>query len=228
MALRRALAVAIGALAAVALLAPLAYLLAAAVCAVVPVNAGFRQDANGIPVYLRTNGVHAELVLPTRAAGVDWSGELPASDMRALPAPLPWIAFGWGDAEFFATTPTWRDLKARTALAALAGRGEGAMHVEYLAVPSAYPGRELRLERAAYLRLVEYVRASFARDAAGRPRRLDAPGYFDRDAFYAARPRYTFWFTSNEWVRRGLAEAGVRAPLWAPFDAALFFQLRDP
>lgn len=220
------LAAGIGGLLGLIVLLPLGYLVAAAVCGLVPVNADFRPDPNGIPVYLRTNGVHAELVLPTSAAGIDWSRDHPAGDMRALPATLPWIAFGWGDAEFFATTPTWSDLRPRTALAALTGRGEGAMHVEYVAVPAAYAGRELRLSPAAYLRLAEYIRDSFARDAAGRPRRLDVPGYFERDAFYAARPRYTFWLTSNEWVRRGLAGAGVRTPLWAPFDAALFFQLR--
>jgi uncharacterized protein (TIGR02117 family) len=216
-----------GALVALAVLLPAGYLLAAVVCGLVPVNADFRPDPAGLPIYLRTNGVHAELVLPTSAGGVDWSGDHPASHMRALAAPLPWIAFGWGDAGFFASTPTWSDLRAGTALVALSGRGNGAMHVEYLAVPSAYAGRELRLSPAQYLRLVEFVRASFARDAAGRPRPLAAPGYFDRDAFYDARPRYTFWYTSNEWVRRALAAAGVRTPLWAPFDVALFFQLRD-
>ena len=41
------------------------------------------------------------------------------------------------------------------------------------------------------------------------------------------KPRYTFWMTSNEWVRRGLTAAGVRTPVWAPFDSALFFQLRS-
>lgn len=209
------------------MLLPVVYLLAAAALALVPVNADFRPDPDGIPIYVRTNGVHAELVLPTQAAGIDWTDDHPATDMRALPAPLPWLAFGWGDAGFFATTPTWADLRLGTALTALSGRGEGAMHVEYLAVPSAYAGRELRLDRPRYLRLVEYVHASFARDAAGRPRRLDAPGYFDRDAFYAARPRYSLRYTSNEWVREGLAQAGVRTPVWAPFDAALFFQLRD-
>jgi hypothetical protein len=29
--------------------------------------------------------------------------------------------------------------------------------------------------------------------------------------------------TSNEWVRRGLAQAGVRTARWAPFDRALFW-----
>jgi uncharacterized protein (TIGR02117 family) len=101
------------------------------------------------------------------------------------------------------------------------------MHVEYLARPGAYPGRELRLTADQHARLVEYIHGSFQRDANGRPRRLPAPGYFAAAAFYAAGPRYSLWVTSNEWVRRGLQTAGVRVPLWAPFDAAIFFQLRD-
>jgi uncharacterized protein (TIGR02117 family) len=145
--------------------------------------------------------------------------------MRRLAAPLEFVAFGWGDAEFFATTPTWSDLRAGTALRALSGLGDGAMHVEYVAAPGAYAGREIRVDREQYARLAAYIHASFARDANGRPRRLPAPGYFDTDAFYAAIPRYSLWLTSNDWVRRGLAAAGVRTPRWAPFDTALFYQL---
>jgi uncharacterized protein (TIGR02117 family) len=210
-----------------AVVIPAAYLLVALVLALVPLNADFRPVADGIPVYVRTNGVHAELVLPTRSADVDWSTDHPASDMRALAAPMRWIAFGWGDAAFFASTPTWFDLEPGTALVALSGLGEGAMHVEYIANPASYAGRELRLSPAQHAQLVAYVRDSFERTADGRPIRLGAPGYFDTDAFYAAKPRYTFWMTSNEWVRRGLTAAGVRTPVWAPFDSALFFQLRS-
>jgi len=210
-----------------AVVIPAAYLLVAVVLALVPLNADFQPSADGIPVHVRTNGVHAELVLPTRSADVDWSIDHPASDMRALAAPMRWIAFGWGDAAFFASTPTWTDLKPGTAFVALTGLGEGAMHVEYIANPGSYAGREARLSPAQYARLVEYVRESFSRTGDGRPIRLGAPGYIDTDAFYAAKPRYTFWMTSNEWVRRGLTVAGVRTPVWAPFDSALFFQLRS-
>ena len=217
----------VAALLAAAVVIPAAYLLVALVLALIPLNADFQPSADGTPIYVRTNGVHAELVLPTRSADVDWSIDHPASDMRALAAPLQWIAFGWGDAAFFASTPTWSDLKPGIALVALTGMGDGAMHVEYIANPASYAGRELRLTRDQYASLVEYVRASFARSGHGRPIPLGAPGYFDTDAFYVARPRYTFWMTSNEWVRRGLTTAGVRTPVWAPFDSALFFQLRS-
>lgn len=212
-------------IAAVMLAIPAGYLMAAVLLGVMAVNTDFRPAADGVRLWVRTNGVHAEFIVPTRSAGIDWSADHPASDMRALAEPLEYIAFGWGDAEFFARTPTWSDLRPGTAIRALTGSGEGAMHVEYVAAPNAYAGRELAVSRAQYLRLVDYIRASFARDALARPRKLPLAGYFDRDAFYAAIPRYSPVQTSNDWVRGGLAESGVRAPRWAPFDTALFYQL---
>ena len=209
-----------------ALLAAIAlYLVAALVLGALPVNSGFRSAPDGIPVFIRTNGVHAEFVLPTHGPHGDWSADHPPSDMRALKEPLPWIAFGWGDRRFFASTPTWSDLRATTALIALSGTGEGAVHVEYVASPTAYRAAALQLTPAQHQRLVAYVRGSFVRDRQGRPQRLPEPGYFDADAFYAAVPAYSAFTTCNDWVRRGLAESGVRAPRWAPFDFTLFWHL---
>lgn len=205
---------------------PGVYLLAAVVLGAWPVNRGFVDAVDGVTIYVRTNGVHAEIVVPTRTDEVDWSLDHPPQHFRRLDAPLPWIAFGWGDRDFYLNTPTWRELRLRTALVALSGLGHGAMHVEYLDRPEAYAAQPVRIGVAQYRRLVAYLRASFRRDADGRPLRIDAPGYFDTDAFYEAIPVYTFWYTCNEWVRRGLAEAGVRTAAWAPFDIAIFRQLR--
>ncbi len=205
---------------------PAAYLAAALALGALPVNRGFVEASDGVAIYVRTNGVHAEIVAPTRAAGVDWSIDHPPQHFGRLAAPLAWIAFGWGDRDFYLNTPTWRELRLRTAIFALSGLGQGAMHVEYLDRPEAYAAKRVRISPAQYRRLVDYLRASFRRDGAGRPLRIDAPGYFDTDAFYEAIPVYTFWFTCNEWVRRGLAHAGVRTAAWAPFDSAIFWQLR--
>ena len=102
-----------------------------------PRNADFVESPDGIPVYVRTNGVHADIVVPTRSAEIDWSTEFPARHMRALAAPTEWIAFGWGDRGFMLTTPTWADLRPATALVAISGLGEGVMHVEYVESPLA-------------------------------------------------------------------------------------------
>lgn len=187
-------------------------------------------DAGGVEIYLRTNGVHAEFVLPAFAPH-DWSAEFPP-DALIDPArvasvqPYRWIAFGWGDRDFFIVTRTWRDLRPRAAWVALSGSGRGAMHVEYVAHPHAYPGQRIAVSAAQYAALVAYLRASFERDPLGAPVRIDAPGFFATDAFYEAVDVYHLFFTCNEWVRRGLATAGVRTSVWAPFDRPLFWQLR--
>jgi uncharacterized protein (TIGR02117 family) len=99
------------------------------------------------------------------------------------------------------------------------------MHVEYVETPQAYKARRVKLAPDEYAQLVAAIRASFVRDADGAVRQVDAPGYFSSDAFYEAVPRYTFWYTCNEWTRRMLAAAGVRTATWAPFDTAVMFHL---
>ncbi len=69
---------------------------------------------------------------------------------------------------------------------ALSGLGPGAMHVEYIESPRSYKAREVRVSPEQYARLVAFIRASFERDAAGRPHRTNLPGYFSSDAFYDA------------------------------------------
>ncbi len=201
------------------------YVTAAIALGALPVNSSFAESADGIPIYVRTNGVHAELILPTRAADIDWSVEHPPAHMRSLAEPHEWIAFGWGDRGFFAQTPTWADLRVVTALTALSGLSPGAMHVEYIESPRSYKAREIKISPEQYARLVAYIRASFERDEAGRPKRAGFHGYFEYDAFYEASRSYKFWFTCNDWVRKALSETGVRAPIWSPFDTALFYQV---
>jgi len=201
------------------------YALAALVLGLVPRNPGFVEPADGVEIHVRTNGVHADLVLPTRWDGIDWSAEFPVRDMSRLVAPASWIAFGWGDRGFMLTTPTWADLRPGTAIIALSGLGRGAMHVEYVDSPGAYDARHVRLSAEQYWRLAAFIRDSFVRDAGGAVRRIDAPGYFGTDAFYEAQPTYTFWYTCNEWTRRALAAAGVTTAWWAPFDIAVMHHL---
>jgi uncharacterized protein (TIGR02117 family) len=214
--------------------APCVYGLLALVLGLVSVNRDFapaREDKGGVAIYIRTNGVHAEFVLPARAAGGhDWTREFPPLaivDVRRVPSlpALAWIAFGWGDRAFYLETPTWRDLRAKTALGALSGRGSGAMHIEYLARPEHYRALRVVIDEDQYARLVAHVRAGFVRDAQGGAVRIDHPGYFATDAFFEGTGRYSLRLTSNEWVRRGLADAGIRTALWSPFDVALFWHL---
>jgi uncharacterized protein (TIGR02117 family) len=202
------------------------YLLAALVGALIPLNAGWKEPDEGITIYLANNGVHADLVLPARAQGLDWRPLLPKSDFATVPANAQWIAFGAGERRVYLETPTWGDLSAETAVAALTG-GERVMHVQWVRDP-AYSAREIRLTPEQYRRLWASIRAGFELDANGRPIRIDHPGYGMGDRFYRGVGKANAIHTCNQWAAGRLRLAGVEAPLWSPFVQGLVWRYRDP
>ena len=198
---------------------PLLYLFAALIGGLIPVNASWREPAQGITVYVANNGVHADLVLPANSEGLDWRPLVPRSDMANAPADAQWIAFGAGERRIYLETPTWGDLSLKTAAIALTG-GERVMHVEWVQDPT-YAARAIRLTPEQYRRLWAAIRAGFELDADGRPIRIDHPGYGSRDAFYRGSGKANAIHTCNQWAASRLRIAGVKAPLWSPFVQGL-------
>jgi uncharacterized protein (TIGR02117 family) len=210
----------------IALLAvPVFYLVAALLGSLIPVNSNWREPDDGITIYLADNGVHADLVLPVRAEGLDWAPLVPRSDMAGARPDMAWIAFGAGERRVYLDTPTWADMSLRTAWAATTG-GERVIHAEYTADP-AYAAREIRLSPEQYRRLWAAIRAEFRLDARGRPVRIDHPGYGPRDAFYDGIGRASALSTCNNWVAGRLRLAGIRTALWSPFAQGLVWWYRE-
>lgn len=193
---------------------------------VISVNRDWQEPDEGIAVYLASNGVHVDLVLPARAQGLDWTPLLPKSQFQNVPDGAEWLAFGAGERQVYLETPTWGDLSPGTAWRALTG-GERVMHVQWVANP-AYAAKEIRLSPEQYRRLWASIRAGFALDAGGRPVRIDHPGYGTGDSFYQGVGKANAIHTCNQWAAGRLRLAGVKAPLWSPFVQALVWRYRDP
>ena len=202
---------------------PAAYLLAALLGSLIPVNRGWQEPTGGVTVYIADNGVHADLILPVRAAGLDWAPFIPHSDM-ADASGEQWIGFGAGERHVYLDTPTWADISPRTALAATAG-GERVVHVEYTDDP-AYAAREIRVTPEQYRRLWAAIRAEFRLDEQGRAIRINHPGYGPRDAFYQGIGRASALSTCNNWVAGRMRLAGIRTSLWSPFVQGLVWRYR--
>jgi uncharacterized protein (TIGR02117 family) len=184
-----------------------------------PINRDFVQPANGIDIFIASNGVHTDLVLPVRAAGIDWRDILPLGNVKDPDIAPTHIGFGWGDRAFYLETRRWQDVKIGTALKSLFGLGPSALHVVWQARPLESDNiRRVRITPVELAHLVRYIRADFATDAAGKPRRIPGAAYHAHDAFYEAHGSYSLILTCNEWLRRALADAGIRTALWAPFD----------
>ena len=210
---------------ALALLAiPGLYLLAALLGGLASVNRDWAEPDSGVTIYLADNGVHADLILPAKAQGLDWRPLLPRTDFAEVPADAGWIAFGAGERRVYLDTPTWGDLTPRTAWAGLTG-GERLMHVEWTRDPS-YAAREIRVTPEQYRRLWAVIRAGFVLDQAGKPVRIDHPGYGPRDAFYEGYGKASAIDTCNQWVASRLRLAGVKAPIWSPFAEGLTWRYR--
>jgi uncharacterized protein (TIGR02117 family) len=212
-----------GALVALLLVSPLLlYLLVAWVLGSLHANHNFVEASPGVEVFVWSNGVHTDLVVPAQHEVMDWRPWLSSSNASH-------IAFGWGDKGFFLEVPEWRDLTFKVAFNALVIDGEAAMHVTLLEQPPPRSAtcRRVTISAGQYRTLAEYLRGSFKLDSQGLPRRIAAPGYGDNDAFYEATGHYGPINTCNEWTGRGLRAAGIKTGVWTPFESAVMKHLPE-
>ncbi len=203
---------------------PALYLLAALLGSLIPVNRGWHEPERGITIYLADNGIHADIIMPAVAEGLDWRPLLPKRDFAAADPAARWVAFGSGEERVYLETPRWRDIKPKTVWSALTG-GERVMHVEWVGDPG-YAVREIRLRPHEYRRLWAAIRADFVLGADRRMRRIDAPGYGCCDAFYRATGKASAVRTCNSWAANRLRLAGVKTSLWPPIVQGLVWRYR--
>lgn len=195
-----------------------AWLLFAHALPLARVNSAFRPDPAGIRIFIHSNGVHTDFVLPMRSKIIHWDSVLHPADFSADTS-YSHVAIGWGDKGFFMNTPTWADLTFSTAFTAAAGIGESAMHATYYhAAP--LPGERtlsFAISKEKYATLVKYILATFRRDGKG-VMLINHEGYGLHDRFYEANGTYSLFQTCNEWTGDGMEEAGLPVGVWTPLE----------
>ena len=208
------------------LLVPLLYLLAVALGGVLSANADWEEAEEGVTIFIRTNGVHTWIMVPTVNADADWRRLADASHIRDPRLAGDYLAIGFGNRDFYLNTPTWADLTVRNAFGAFIGGGRTLLHVEHVHQPRpAEWQRPITLSVAQYRRLADYIRRRFQLDSEGRPMPLIGRGYNDWDMFYEANGGYSFVLTCNEWTGRALRHAGIRTGLWTPLEQSIMWRL---
>jgi len=214
----------VGWLLSVVLAIPAIYFAIALVGSFVPVNRGWTEADRGTTIYVADNGIHADIIMPVNAEGLDWGPFIPKRDFAAADPNARWIAFGSGEERVYLETPTWWDITPRTIWSGLTG-GKRVMHVEYVSNP-AYAAREIRLRPEEYRRLWAALRADFELDAHGRPQHIAHPGYGCCDTFYWATGKANAIRTCNSWAANRLRLAGVTTSVWPPFVQGLTWRYR--
>jgi uncharacterized protein (TIGR02117 family) len=203
------------------------YLLAAYALPFIPVNNDYKDADGGIKVFVLSNGVHTDIVVPAKTEYKDWTLSFPKEGFDVKDSLHTFIAFGWGDKGFYLYTPEWSDLKASTAFKACFGLGGTAMHVTYRKERTAESEccEIFTITQEQYEKLIAFIETSFEKKENAFIK-IKHPGYGSFDRFYEAKGRYSLFKTCNIWTNNGLKETGVKVGYWSPFADGLINSLK--
>lgn len=194
------------------LLLPLiTYLLIAVLLSYVPVKEKPQPNPQNHTVYISSNGVHLDIIVPRNKLDQQLVQDLKYKDSEE------YFAFGWGDKNFYINAPEWSDLTPRIFAYAFFVNSPTLIHLTKYESPQDH-WIEVKVTDAQLKHINEYVLKTFAVDDNNQKILLAGKGYWDYDDFYEANGGYSALRNSNSWVNKLLKECGLPACFWTPFD----------
>ena len=205
----------------------LLYSLAGLLCFLIPVNKQFLNIQRDIEIFVVSNGVHVDYVLPSISPYFNWKEVLDYRHFHTPFAENNFLGIGWGDRGFYLEVDEWANLKPKVAARAMLIPSPTLMHVT---MHPELPKNQKRLESIhlsieQYLQLCDYI-CSFFKQCENGVIILPGKGYTPNDNFYEAMGSYHAFGTCNFWINRGLIQIGVRAPIWSHGGGGIFYQLK--
>lgn len=200
------------------------YAFVAFILSAIPVNSDQADKVEEYTIYIKSNGVHTDLVLPIQTDVKDWSEKIKFDHIKSKDSTHQFIAFGWGDKGFYLDTPEWSDLKFSTAFKAAFHLGTSAMHTTfYKQINESENCVRITISKAQFQKLTAFIEASFQYDSNGNPIFIEAATYGKNDSFYEAHRTYSLFYTCNTWANQALKKAGLKAAVWTPADKGIFY-----
>lgn len=208
---------------AIFILSLVTYLLIVTLLSFVSVNKDVSENQEEIPIYILTNGVHTDIVLPIKNEHHDWSNQLKFEHTKSKDTMYQYVALGWGDKGFYLETPTWADLKASTAIKAASGLSTSAMHVTfYKHLKENQSCKKLQISIENYKKLIAFINESF-QTKSGEFLKIETDAVYGKhDVFYEAKGSYSLFYTCNSWANQALKAANQKAALWTISDSGIF------
>ena len=180
------------------------------------------EEQHAVPIYILSNGVHTDIVVPIKNEIKDWRNQIQFSQTKSKDSLMNFIAFGWGDKGFYLDTPEWSDLKASTALKATFGVSSSAMHTTFFnQLKEGDDCKRILISKENYQKLVTFISDSFNNPT--NPEWIEGHSYGKKDAFYEAKGSYSFFYTCNTWANNALKAANQKASLWTVYDKGIFY-----
>ncbi len=206
------------------------YVLAGLLIPFIPVNKNKDYRApNDVTIYIMSNGVHTDIVVPVKTEWMDWTQYIRYADTDSKDSTYPYVGIGWGDKGFYLQTPTWADLTFSTAFKAMTGLSSSAIHATFykdMAPDSSTVA--INMSKEDYKELQQFITQRFDLDDKGHTIHIPSvnDGYGDMDAFYEAKGSYNLFYTCNTWSNNALKAAHQKAALWTLLDKGIFRHYR--
>ena len=192
----------------------------------IPVNSSPAKctSEDCVPIYIITNGMHTDVVVPVVTPYKDWRNDVPFANVLSHDTTYQWAAFGWGDKGFYLEIPTWDNLTFLIAFKAAFALSTTAMHVTfYHSLTENDSCKKMMISPDDYRQLVAFIASSFRLDDKGRFIPIvTTANYGDNDSFYEAKGRYNIFYTCNSWANNALKACHQKAALWALTDMGIF------
>lgn len=209
------------------LLVTLVYTLAGLLCTIIPKNRGYRNIKKDVEVFIVSNGVHTDFVVPAISPFFNWKNILDDRHYDTKFSEENFLGVGWGDKGFYLDIESWATLTPKVACRAMLIPSKTLMHIT---VHEDLPVEKKRIERIhlsedQYLQLCNYI-CSYFKEEKGKVIYRPGAGYTPNDNFYEANGSYHAFSTCNFWVNRGLILIGVRMPIWSHGGGGIFYQLK--
>jgi len=202
----------------------LLYFIIAVVGSIIPVNNSTEEEDDLLyEIFIESNGVHTDIIFPLQSPLTDWPTWLDPDHTISENTGYKFIAFGWGDLDFYRNTPEWSDLTPKIAFKSLFLKTPAAMHVKYKNyIIEDEHIISIQLTEFQYVELANFIKASFDLKN-NAPRQIPDLHYSEHDAFYHAHGSLNLFYTCNTWTNNGLKSAEIKTGLWTPFVEGIFY-----
>lgn len=198
------------------------YVVSAILISKISVNSDVSQKDKPIEIFILSNGVHTDIVVPIKNDYKDWTKEIRFQQTKSKDSLVNYLAFGWGDKGFYLNTPEWSDLKASTAFKAAFGLSSSAMHTTFWRnMTEGADCKKIKISAEEYQKLATYISDSFHRDLHKNVQWISGHSYGNSDAFYVAEGSYNLFYTCNTWANNALKIANQKASLWTVTDTGI-------
>ena len=203
------------------------YFLLVILLTLIPVNRAYNPSEFGIEIFITSNEVHIDFVLPVNNEQRSWWNDFPLNYFTLVDSSYKYISFGWGDKDFYLNTPTWADLKWDIALKALFLPTPALMHITYIREKPVETSltKKIIISDAQYEKLIQYLTSSFHKNEDSSFILIYVPSKSNYENYYEANGSYNFINTCNNWTNQGLKYIGIKTATWAPFDKCVLYHL---